>query len=146
MPVHDRHVGPLSGTLYVSQITAEIPITKYFTERIKDLWRIKPETDRSNVCISTQSSTDLRNIPNDSIDYIFTDPPFGGNLNYSELNILIEAWLRVTSDQKPEAVVNQVQRKEISDYSELMRSCLSEFNRILKSGRWITVEFHNSQN
>lgn len=146
MPVHDRHVGPLSGTLYVSQITAEIPITNYFKERIKDLRRIKPETDRSNVCISTQSSTDLRNIPNESIDYIFTDPPFGGNLNYSELNILIEAWLGVKSDQKPEAVVNLVQRKAISDYSELMRSCLSEFNRILKSGRWITVEFHNSQN
>lgn len=146
MPVHDRHVGPLSGTLYVSQITAEIPITNYFKERIKDLRRIKPETDRNNVCISTQSSTDLQNIPSDSIDYIFTDPPFGGNLNYSELNILIEAWLGVVSDQKPEAVVNSIQGKEIADYSDLMRSCLAEFYRILKPGRWITVEFHNSQN
>lgn len=146
MPVHDRHVGPLSGTLYVSQITAEIPITNYFRERIKDLRRIKPETDRNNVCISTQSATDLRNIPDNSIDYIFTDPPFGGNLNYSELNILVEAWLGVVSDQKPEAVVNSVRGKEIADYSDLMQSCVAEFYRILKPGRWITVEFHNSQN
>jgi DNA modification methylase len=146
MPVHDRHVGPLSGTLYVSQITAEIPITNYFKERIKALRRISPETNRNNVCISTQSATDLKNIPDNSIDYIFTDPPFGGNLNYSELNILVEAWLGVVSDQKPEAVVNSVQGKEIADYSDLMRSCLAEFYRILKPGRWITVEFHNSQN
>ena len=145
MPVHDRHVGPLSGTLYVSQLTAEIPITNYIKDRINDLRRIKPDTDRNNVCISTQSSTDLQNIPNDTIDYIFTDPPFGGNLNYSELNILIESWLGVISDQEPEAVVNSVRGREISDYSDLMRNCFSEFQRILKSGRWITVEFHNSQ-
>ncbi len=146
MPVHDRHVGPLSGTLYVSQITAEIPITNYFKERIKDLRRIKPETDRSNVCISTQSATDLRNIPDESIDYIFTDPPFGGNLNYSELNILVEAWLGVTTNQVPEAIVNQYQKKNVHAYGEIMKRCFSEFNRKLKPGRWITVEFHNSQN
>ena len=69
-----------------------------------------------------------------------------GELNSSELNILFEAWLDVKSDQKSEAIVNLIQKKAISDYSVLMRSCLSEFNRILKSGRWITVEFHNSQN
>ena len=83
MPNHDRHVGPLSGTLYVAPLTAEIPVTNYLRHRIKDLRRCKHGPKGFEVLVGTQSATDLRNIPNSSIDYIFTDPPFGGNLNYS---------------------------------------------------------------
>ncbi len=78
MPIHDRHVGPLSGTLYVSQLTAEIPATNYALDRIDDLRRCLNAPIGENVFISTQSATDLRNIPNNIVDYIFTDPPFGG--------------------------------------------------------------------
>lgn len=146
MPSHDRHVGPLSGTLYVSQITAEIPTTDYMLSRIKDIRRIKTNLTGEQVYISTQSATDLSNISDESIHYIFTDPPFGGNLNYSELNILVEAWLEVTTNSQKEAVVNQIQDKKVEDYQRLMEASFREFFRILKPGRWITVEFHNSQN
>jgi hypothetical protein len=98
------------------------------------------------VRISTQSATDLGNIPDAVIDYIFTDPPFGGNLNYSELNILVEAWIGLQTNNREEAVVNEVQGKTLGDYQNLMERCFKEFFRILKSGRWMTVEFHNSQN
>ena len=147
MPNHDRHVGPLSGTLYVSQITAEIPATNYALSRIKDLFRCKgTSTTGEGIRISTQSATCLKNIENDVIDYIFTDPPFGGNLNYSELNILIEAWIGVQTNSKTEAVVNDIQGKELTDYGKLMEESFIEFYRILRPGRWMTVEFHNSQN
>mgnify|MGYP001950492568 FL=1 len=46
-----------------------------------------------------------------TVDYIFTDPPFGGNLMYSELNFLWEAWLKVFTNTKPEAITNKVQGK-----------------------------------
>ncbi len=46
----------------------------------------------------------------------------------------------------PEALVNEVQKKGLRDYQELMKRSFEEFSRILKPGRWITVEFHNSQN
>lgn len=146
MPAHDRHVGPLSGTLYVSQITAEIPVTNYILERIKDIRRIPTKTKLDNVFVSTQSTTDLQNIPDNSIDYIFTDPPFGGNLNYSELNVFIETWLGIRSNQKQEAIVNSFQEKTLFDYTDLMTKCFFEYYRILKPGKWITVEFHNSEN
>jgi DNA modification methylase len=146
MPAHDRHVGPLSGTLYVSQVTAEIPVTSYISERVKDIKRITSTTNLNNVIVSTQSTTDLQNIPDKCIDYIFTDPPFGGNLNYSELNVFIEAWLQVYSNQKPEAIINTYQGKSIDSYTALMRDCFREYYRVLKPGRWITVEFHNSEN
>jgi DNA modification methylase len=146
MPAHDRHVGPLSGTLYVSQITAEIPVTSYILERIKDIKRIPTKTKLVNIFVSTQSTTDLHNIPDNSVDYIFTDPPFGGNLNYSELNVFIEAWLGVRSSQEQEAIVNTFQEKTIDDYTDLMTKCFLEYYRTIKPGKWITVEFHNSEN
>jgi hypothetical protein len=80
------------------------------------------------------------------VDYIFVDPPFGGNLMYSELNLLWEGWLRVLTNNQAEAIVNQVQGKGLPEYQRLMERCFREFNRVLKPGRWMTVEFHNSQN
>lgn len=81
-----------------------------------------------------------------STDYIFTDPPFGGNLMYSELNFLWEAWLKVFTNNAPEAIMNNVQQKGLLEYQELMTRCFKEYYRVLKPGRWMTVEFHNSQN
>ena len=95
--------------------------------------------------ISCGSTTNLP-IPDNSIDYIFTDPPFGSNLNYSELSYIWEARLKVQTQQKSEAVMNKVQGKGLLEYQELMTKCFSEYYRVLKPNRWITIEFHNSQN
>lgn len=146
MPNHDRHVGPLSGTLYVAPITAEIPAVNYLRSRIKDLRSCHKGPTGKDVLISTQSATDLSNIPENSIDYIFTDPPFGGNLNYSELNSLIEMWLDIRTNIQSEAVINETQNKDLFNYQFLMSKAFKEFYRILKPQKWMTVEFHNSQN
>ncbi len=99
-----------------------------------------------NVSICTQSSTNLSNIRRDSIDYIFTDPPFGDNIMYSELNFLRESFLKVFSNNENEAIINKTQEKGIIDYQLLMEHTFKEFYRILKPNRWITIEFHNSKN
>ncbi len=111
-------------------------IQKYFAT-----WDTQPSCP---FCISTQSATDLRTIPSNSIDYIFTDPPFGGNINYSEMNYLWESWLGVFTNVEKEAIINRVQEKSINDYQELMAGAFGEMHRVLKPGRWLTVMFHNS--
>ncbi|MTJ55915.1 site-specific DNA-methyltransferase [Anabaena sp. UHCC 0253] len=85
-------------------------------------------------------------LPDNSIDYIFTDPPFGENIYYSDLNFLVESWHRVHTDAKPEAIVDKAKGKELLNYQKLMQSCFEEYNRVLKPGRWMTVVFHNSRN
>ena len=87
-------------------------------------------------------------VPDDSIDYIFVDPPFGENILYSDLAFLGEAWHGVFSNHREEAIVdrNQQRPKRLADYSELMEACFREFHRVLKPGRWMTVEFSNSSN
>lgn len=100
---------------------------------------------RTPVFVSTGSGSALA-IPDDSVDYIFTDPPFGENLQYSELNWVVESFHRVMTNNKGEAVVNKAQEKDLLGYLELMLSCFRENFRVLKPGRWMTVEFHNSKN
>ena len=63
---------------------------------------------------------------------------------YSELNFLRESWLKLFTDNKTEAIENKTQGKSTLDYQEIMTDCFREFYRILKSDRWMTVEFSNT--
>src|SRR5690606_24372891 len=100
----------------------------------------------ASVAISTASAGQLIGVPDESVDYVFIDPPFGDNIMYSELSFLYEAWLRVFTNAKQEAIVSSSQRKALSEYHGLMVSAFRELYRVLKAGRWITVAFHNSKN
>ena len=135
--------GP-SGNLYIPSINKEInPIIAY-RSKIKSFF----PTNRkkiTNFSISTQSATGLENIANNSIDYIFTDPPFGSNIMYSEMSIFWESWIKIYTNDNKEAIINRSQDKQINDYQKLMMRSFSEFYRILKPKRWITVEFNNSK-
>src|SRR5690606_11325425 len=63
-----------------------------------------------------------------------------------ELNFLWEAWLKVFTNNQPEAIENKAQGKSLPEYHRLMTECFREYFRVLKPGRWMTVEFHNSKN
>lgn len=84
-------------------------------------------------------------MPDNSVDYFFFDPPFGSNITYSELNSLMESWLGVLTNRKPEAIEDRHQKKSVNEYRELMIRCFREAYRVLKPGRWMTVEFSNTQ-
>lgn len=142
-----RGNGVLSGTLYLPSLSAEGDVLRILRGKLADFTKVFGAiTDFENCISNTASSTDLHNIPENSIDYIFTDPPFGDNLNYSELSFLWECWLRIKTNNKTEAIVNDIQGKGVAEYQNLMTICFKQFFRILKPNRWMTVEFHNSKN
>lgn len=99
---------------------------------------------KSRCVVNTGSATNLELLPDNCIDMIFTDPPFGANINYSEMNILWESWLRVFTDTQEEAIVNRVQRKDAGKYQELMTKSLAECYRVLRSKHWMVLVFMNS--
>jgi hypothetical protein len=137
----------LAGTLYVGSLRQEnCPLRDLTSKALLRLTKLRTgNAEGSPQCmISTQSATDLRQVPDASIDYVFVDPPFGGNLQYSELNYLWEAWLGAFTETGPEAVESSAQGKSKAAYGELMARCFAEFRRVLRPGRWMTVEFHNS--
>lgn len=137
---------PLSGTLYISSLTCESSPYIAYNGKIRKFTQALSGVLERNSIISVNSTTDLRNVPDSSIDYIFTDPPFGGNLNYSELSFIWESWIKVKTDNKCEAIMNPVQHKSLPEYQELMTRSFCEYFRILKPNRWMTIEFHNSKN
>ena len=146
MALNKDYIGRVTkGVLYISSTRQEINLFHYINKNIVSFMKALEELSFDNKSIiSTQSTTDLRNIPSNSIDYIFTDPPFGGNIMYSELNFIWEAFLKVFTNIQMEAVENKVQGKTLQDYTSLMVKCFKEMYRVLKPNRWITIEFHNS--
>ncbi len=137
----------MSGVLYVPSQTSEVSPWYLLEGKIERLLKVfgslSANNDSTIVSLSSGNSIPTQS---ESVDYIFTDPPFGENLQYSELNWFVESFYQALPNIKNEAVVNKVQGKDTQKYMELMHSCFQENYRILKPGRWMTVEFHNSQN
>ncbi|WP_020614469.1 DNA methyltransferase [Sediminispirochaeta bajacaliforniensis] len=137
--------GPMAGTLYIPSIIKDISVLFSAKDVFNKSIRKKKLLSNLNFQpISTQSSENNK-IKNDTLDYIFIDPPFGSNLNYSELSSLWESWLKIMTNNTSEAIENSVQEKGPAEYRSIMTSCFKEAYRLLKPGRWMTVEFSNTK-
>jgi len=147
-PTHYSQVNQyLSGVYYVgSQIVGVSPwyILDGKLKRLKKAFKPLPAAD-DMAAVTTVDCARL-SMPDNSVDYVFTDPPFGDNLAYAELNFVNEAFHRVFTNPGPEAIVSDAQEKRLLEYQDLMRECFEEYHRVLKPGRWMTVVFHNSKN
>ena len=141
-PQHHRHVGPMANTLYLSPTPAEISPFYFMRTKISDNSLSGAQSLSSVNTLGSATQIPARTA---SMDYSFVDPPFGSNIMYSELNFLWESWLKVWTNDKPEAIENKTQGKGIDEYRELMLRCFREHYRVLKPGRWMTVEFSNTQ-
>jgi hypothetical protein len=136
--------GYQSGTLYISSLPVEKNI---FQGILKQKLPIILNSLRSVKYhqVTFTGSAAQTGLRDESIDYLFVDPPFGANIMYSELNFLSESWTGVCTNDIPEAIVNKVKNKSLSDYRLLMEICFKEAYRVLKKGRWMTVEFSNTK-
>ncbi|CEA16534.1 N6-adeinine specific methyltransferase [Fermentimonas caenicola] len=137
-----NQAGPMMGTFYIASATFEINPFNLFKNKESLFDALKLTSKEWNI-ISTMSATNI-NLEDECVDYIFTDPPFGANIMYSELNSIWESWLKVFTNNSDEAIINKVQKKTLFDYQSLMNRSLREFYRILKPGKWITIEFSNT--
>src|SRR5665811_1807989 len=138
--------GPLTGTLFIPSLIKDISLLKSLSDYFKKGVKKKQLLEKMNPqVIMTSSSSEIQQLPDDSVDYIFTDPPFGANLNYSELNFLWESWLKVLTNYDTEAIENNAHKKGSFEYRSIMASCFGEFYKKLKPGRWMTVEFSNTK-
>ena len=137
--------GHRRGTLYIPSNQVEMNALTLVEDRYNQTSRAKRIIPKkAEVIISTQSACALPQIPNESVDYIFLDPPFGSNIMYSELSFIWEAFLGVFTANEQEAIENRTQNKNLDAYRGLIKSAFSEAFRVLRPGRWITIEFSNT--
>ena len=143
---------PLTGTLYIPQLSSEVNVLEVMRNKIKQLQRYyrsyRPHGAELPL-VQLGSATDLDGIPTGSVDYVFTDPPFGSNIFYADCNLIWESWLGRLTDPANEAVVNRSLSparggKSLATYSDLIGGAMREISRVLKPGGWATVVFHNT--
>jgi 16S rRNA G966 N2-methylase RsmD len=140
----------------------EINAWNCFEERFKKVIRGKEESNRlikdfkegsefsdlynkANILFLTQSSLDLSNIPTDSVDYIFTDPPYGDSVPYLELDYMWNSWLKFPVNFDDEIIISDspIRNKNFEIYDKMLKVAFREILRVLKSGKYLTVTFHN---
>lgn len=145
-PLHFSQVNRyLNGVYYVASQHAECSPWYILDGKLGRLVKaFGTHAKYGNSVVSVGSAACLP-LPGDSIDYIFTDPPFGENIYYADLNFLVESWHRVITDAQPEAIIDRFKKKDLPEYHVLMRRCFEEYHRVLKPGRWMTVVFSNSR-
>jgi len=138
--------GAQSGVLYISNLPVEKNILEGVKRKIKTFTASFKlvENSKSKVDVVNASSTDLK-IADHSVDYVFTDPPFGDYIPYSEINQINEAWLGMVTDAKKEAIINKAQDKGIEEYTGLMSEVFSEAHRTLKDTGSFSLVFHSAQ-
>lgn len=101
----------------------------------------------AGVAYELASANRLAHIKGESIDYIFTDPPFGSNIFYSDMSLFHEAWLGKVTDNSHEAVVHTTGKRKAGSserYKSLLEGAFAEGYRILKPGGHMSVVFGNS--
>lgn len=103
------------------------------------------EGDRT-IMLKTLSVFDLASqIPPNSIDYCFTDPPYGDSIQYYELTKLWASWLQFQTSNSEEIIINPQQGKSDEYYFTMMRKAFDEIYTVLKPDSYLTVTFHNTK-
>lgn len=81
----------------------------------------------------------------DGIDYIFTDPPYGETIQYSELSYMWNSWLDETYDIEEEVIINPKQQKGSNEFNTLLESALTKAYELLNDGKYLTLCFQNKE-
>jgi len=138
--------GAQSGVLYVSNLPVEKNIFDGLKRKMVTLSKAFDllSKGKGTVQVFNESSTSL-NLDSQSVDYVFTDPPFGDYIPYSEINQINEAWLGPVTNSDEEVIVNLAQNKSIDDYARLMTKVLIEVNRVLKNDGKMSLVFHSAK-
>jgi len=135
----------------------DVDIITYFDSRYKKILAAKKELEtacllnqktldqmNANAKIMKGSATDLSFLPKESVDYIYTDPPYGKKIPYLDLSAMWNAWLdlEVTEDDyAKEAIEGGEHNKSKDDYNSLIAKSIQEMYRVLKFDHWLSFVF-----
>lgn len=146
-----------TGRYRIPAKVIEIPVLPVFKRRFLDVLKAKKETNadfrgyvnKDTLQIVTGSATDLKPyLKEGSIDYVYTDPPYGGHIKYLDLSTIYNSWLKldVTEDMRQKEAIEGGERKHSkAEYMNLISQSLTEIAMVLKSGRWLSLVFHHKE-
>jgi 16S rRNA G966 N2-methylase RsmD len=146
-----RPTNVLTSTMYVASLSYEFNVFSLVRRKLRTVLDLYRKTAALPGCgeVHLAPAQSLAHLPDASVDYVFTDPPFGSNIFYTDSSFLWEAWLGKHTDTASEAVVNKSLSaehggKDMQQYEKLMAGAFDEIARVLRPGAWASVMFHNS--
>ncbi len=99
-----------------------------------------------NAKIYQGTATNLKTIATQSIDYIYTDPPYGDKIAYLDLSVMWNSWLDLPVTEKDyelEAIEGGEHEKTKEEYAGLIADSIKEMYRVLKFDRWMSFVFQH---
>lgn len=152
-----RPLNAQNQTYYVAPIYYEWNVFDLFIRKVEAVIRSDNKIFRSAPLFASDPASDIQyniasadsldHLEPDSVDYVFTDPPFGSNIFYSDMSLFQEAWLGTVTDSEHEAVMHTTGKRKsqaAERYEVLLRGAFAEAYRVLKPGRYMSVVFGNS--
>ena len=83
-----------------------------------------------------------------TVDYIYTDPPYGAHIAYLDLSTMWHAWLgfEVTDEMRSrEAIEGGEQKFDEKHYLEVLQKSFDQMFYALKDEAWLSLVFHHKQ-
>lgn len=115
----------------------------------KNFNELTDSTKNKNLFIKTFDFLDLSKIiPENSIDYVLADPPYGGLIQYFSLSSLWAIWLKHNNPQFEIPYQDEItieHKNDFEHYHRLLTKALREIYKVLKPGRYLTLTFHNRE-
>lgn len=153
---YGKNAGPSwkINTFWIAPNRLELNVWHYFLNRLKKV--IAGNNDFNQYYSGStighfyeKTSTEMFMIESNSVDYVFTDPPYGGEgIQYMELSYLWNVWLKHQGEPiqwRDEIAFNEKRERVMTntDYASGLSRVFAETYRVLKPGAWITVTFAN---
>jgi hypothetical protein len=140
---------------YFGETYLENNVLEYFENRLDKTLKGKIDylkffnkglfNDYNNTYQVTQFDAKNLKIPSDSIDYVFTDPPYGDAVPYFEQSIIWNSWLKFTPNYSDEIVISDSKTREkgIIGFENEIYEAFSEIRRVLKLGGYFSLTYHS---
>lgn len=87
-------------------------------------------------------------VKENSVDYIYTDPPYGAHIAYLDLGAIWHAWLgfEVTPEMRNrEAIEAGDQQFDEKHYLEVLQKSFDQMFYALKDDAWLSLVFHHKE-
>ena len=135
--------GAQSGVLYISKLPVEKNILLGLKRKSISFYEAYGLLEKcTGELIIHNSSSEKMLEKTGSIDFVFTDPPFGDFIPYAEVNQINELWLDQTTDRTKEIIISPSQKKDVIDYQYMLTRVFTEIARVLKPNHYAAVVFH----
>lgn len=115
----ENYLNALSGNLITGHVTSEFKITNFDAKHLQ--------------------------LDDNSVDYVFTDPPYGDSVPYFEQSVIWNSWLKLSPDYTQEIVISDSNQraKDITSFENDINAAFSEIRRILKDNKFFSLTFHS---